>query len=134
MMQTELLTKRTVSSIGEEISHELGAQMIGSFQKANPTDVHFYIVGKKIISQILAQPGCEGIKLYNAYDENGQKTLVYVGLDANAKPMLNCSYVSNEGVLETQKGIVADRIERGGSRVPTPAPGIAGDDWNWTID
>jgi hypothetical protein len=133
-MQTELLTKRTISSIGEEITHELGAQMIKSYQDANPADVHYYIIGKDIISQILAQPGCAGIKFYNAYDENQQKTMVYVGLNNDSKPILQISSVNYEGVLEIQKGIVADRIDRGGRGVPTPSGNGLDEGWNWTID
>lgn len=133
-MQTELLTKRTISSIGEEITHELGAKMVKSYQDANPTDVHSYIIGKDIISQILAQPGCVGIKFYNAYDENLQKTMVYVGLNNDAKPILQISSVTNEGVLEIKKGIVADRIERAGRGLPTPSGNGIDEGWNWTID
>ena len=71
MMQNELITKRPVAAIGEEIGHELGAQLVKSYQEANPNDTQFYTIGKNIIEQILAQPGCEGIRFYNAYNEEG---------------------------------------------------------------
>ena len=73
MTQTEL-TKRTVAQVGEEITHELGAQMITDYQAANPTDVKSYQIGRNIIDEILAQPGCAGIKFYNAYNESEEKT------------------------------------------------------------
>lgn len=128
MMQTELLTKRTISSIGEEITHELGAKFISDYQKNNPSDVHSYVIGKDIISQILAQPGCAGIKFYNAYDESGEKTLVYVGLDFKGNPLLSFHTVNVDGSLALKKGIVADRV-----RKPFERDGGGFDDQSWGL-
>jgi hypothetical protein len=127
MMQNELIT-REMAAIGEEIGYELGAQLVKAFQVANPTDIQWYAVGRNIIDQILAQPGCVGIKFYNAYNEMGEKTLVYVGVDANGQTILNYSSVNQTGILETQKGIVADRLSRGG-RSSDDA-----DNWTWDVD
>ncbi len=109
-MQTELLQK-DLRKVGEEISHELGAQMVKDYQVANPTDVKAYYIGRNIIDQILAQPGCVGIKFYNAYNEAGQKTLVYVGVDEAGKSLLEYTVVTQEGSIEKSKAIVADRIK-----------------------
>jgi hypothetical protein len=109
MMQTELLTKRNIATIGEEITHELGAEFIRDYQQAHPTDVKAYVIGKDIINQILAQPGCVGIQFYNAINELGEKTLVYVGLDANSQPIIKYTSINQAGVLSTEKAIVADR-------------------------
>lgn len=129
-MQNELLTKKEMAAIGEEIGYELGAQMVKDYQVANPSDVHWYAVGRNIIDQILAQPGCAGIKFYNAYNELGEKTLVYVGVDSLGAALLEYSIINNNGVLEVEKGIVADRIERGGRTKGTPDA----DNWTWDID
>jgi len=107
-MQTEL-TQRTIAQVGEAISHELGAQMITDFQAANPTDTKSYQIGRKIIEQILAQPDCAGIKFFNAYNEQGEKTLVYVGLDQFGKSIVKYTTVSADGNLDSNKAIVADR-------------------------
>ena len=123
-MQTELLTKRNIATVGEEITHELGAQFIKDFQKAHPTDVKAYIIGKDIINQILAQPGCVGIQLFNAYNEEGKKTLVYVGLNADEKPILQYSLITGNGTLEIKNGLVGDRIPQG--------DGI--EEWDWFFD
>lgn len=109
-MQTELLTKRTIATIGEEITRETGAQMIKDYYQAHPTDVKSYIIGKDIINQILAQPGVAGIQFYNAINEDGQKTLVYVGLDENGKALMSYKSVNNQGILAEEKGIVADKV------------------------
>ena len=108
MVQTELL-KKDLKAVGEEISHELGALMVKDYQVANPTDVKAYYIGRNIIDQILSQPGCVGIKFYNAYNEEGQKTLVYVGVDEAGKNLLEYSVVTPDGTLVNQKFIVADR-------------------------
>lgn len=125
-MQTELLTKQ-ISTVGEAIPHELGAQMIQDYQKTNPLDTHWYIIGTEIISKILAQPGCAGIRFYNAINEKGEKTLVYVGLDANGQDLIRFSSVNDLGLLETGKAIVADRA--GGGRQSPP-----GEDGWWQVD
>ena len=107
-MQTEL-TQRNIAHVGEAISHELGVQMIKDFQTANPNELKAYNIGKDILGQILAQPGCMGIRFYNAYNEIGQKTLVYVGIDKAGKTIIEHIVVNNAGTLSTQKAIVADR-------------------------
>ncbi|HEX6432265.1 MAG TPA: hypothetical protein VF008_31450 [Niastella sp.] len=127
MMQTELLTKRNIATIGEEITHELGAELVNNYRKAHPNDVNGYVIGKEILNQILAQPGCAGIQFYNAINEVGQKTLVYVGLDQNGKQLVNYSVVTTDAQIKLEKGIVADRS------IPTGDDGgIFGDD-NWFI-
>jgi predicted alternative tryptophan synthase beta-subunit len=108
MMQTEFAQK-TIAQVGEAITHELGAQMITDYQAANPTDTKNYQIGRNIIEQILSQPGCAGIKFYNAYNEAGRKTLVYVGINEAGKSLVKYTTVSKEGSLGTEKAIVADR-------------------------
>jgi hypothetical protein len=125
MMQSELLTNLNVAAIGQEITHELGAQMVKDYQKAHATDVRSYVIGKNILTEMLAQPGCEGIEFYNAINEQGQKTLVYVGLNAERKPILTYTVVTNTGVLETSPAIVADRV------LPRSANDFDDQDWFW---
>lgn len=130
MTRNQTLAK-PVEQIGEEIGIELGQQMVNEYQAANPTDVHFYEIGSNILGQILAQPGCAGIRFYSAYNEAGEKTLVYVGLNSAGKAIFESTCINNEGVLESNKGIVADRIKTG-SGDPIQTSGT--EDWNWTID
>lgn len=128
-MTNQTLVK-PMAFVGEEISHELGKTMITDYQAANQNDVIYYEIGRNIIAQILDQPGCEGVRFYNAYNELGQKTLVYVGLNKDGKAILEHISVNHEGALETNKGIVADRVVvRDREERETDA-----DDWNWTVD
>ena len=130
MVKNQTLAK-PVSAIGEEIGTELGQQMVLDYQTAHQNDVHFYTIGRNILDQILAQPGCAGIRFYNAFNEAGEKTLVYVGLNKEGKAIFEFTCINNEGVLETNKGIVADRIRTGDG---TPSTSPAADDWNITVD
>jgi hypothetical protein len=109
MMQTEL-TKKTVAQVGEAIPHELGALMIKDFQAANPSDVKSFRVGKNIIEKILSQPGCAGLRFYNAYNELGQKTLVYTGVDEFGKSLIEYTFINSDGAFESGRAIVADRL------------------------
>jgi len=129
MAKNQTLAK-PVSAIGEEIGYELGTKMISDFRSANPSDVQFYEIGRNILDQILAQPDCAGIKFYSAFNEMGQKTLVYVGLNSDGKAILNFSTINNTGTLESNKGIVADRIRTGGDGPRTSDS----DNWDVTID
>ena len=124
-MIKELHLKANLAQVGEEVGLELGTQMIKNYRQANPTDVQWYMVGKEIIENILSQPGCVGLKFYNAYNEAGEKTLVYVGIDQNGQAILEYSVINTEGKLAAEKGIVADRIRIGSIRVEDT---VIGDD------
>ena len=115
-MLQELSTKTTIAQIGEEIGLDLGTQMVKSYQEANPLDVKWYLIGRDIIEQILAQPNCVAIKFFNALNEFGQKTLVYIGINANGDPILEYTVIDTTGQLKSEQGIVADRIKVPGSR------------------
>jgi hypothetical protein len=115
MMQNELITKRPTAAIGEEIGYQLGTEFISNYRNANPNGTLSYAIGKNIIEQILAQPGCEGIRFYNAIDENGKKTLVYVGIDKDGKNIFEYTAVNKDGNITNEEGIVGDRTDGEGS-------------------
>ena len=131
MMKNQLLALKKVASIGEEIGLELGTQFIKDYQIANPSEVQYYVIGRSIIDDILAQPGCVGIRFYNAYNELGEKTLVYVGLNEKGNAIIEYTCINSDGVLESQKGIVADRIDRGSRR---DSESFDDEGWGWIID
>jgi hypothetical protein len=125
MIQNELLTP-ALATVGAEISHELGAKMVKDFQDANPSDVKAYQIGRNIINQILAQPGCVGIRFFNGLDEEGKKTLVYVGVDAENKLISQYTHINSAGEMETKKAIVADRVIK-----PTDDDAVIDENWGW---
>jgi len=124
-MLQELTTKTNLAKVGEEVGLELGAQMVKSYQEANPSEVKWYMIGREIIEKILAQPNCVGMRFYNATNEIGEKTLVYVGVDATGASIVQYTLINAEGILENQNGIVADRVVR---------PTQTDDDHGWWWD
>lgn len=125
MTQNDLNIK-DVASIGEEIGLELGIQFIKS-HKSDVGQSQSYLIGKDILLRILSQPNCKGIKIYDAKDESGNTTLVFVGVDSSAKPIIEYSVISSEGQLKEEAGIVADRIYK-------PKSTSLEEDWGWGID
>ena len=95
-------------TVGEHIGYDLGVKMVKDYYDTfGEGGAQF--VGKNILQEILAQPGCIGINIYKALNEKGEKTYVLVGLDKSNNPILEITSVNTNGVLEQQEGIVADR-------------------------
>jgi hypothetical protein len=113
MMQKELTTKKDYAAVGEEISHELAHEFIKAYQETNPTENRGYHIGRNIIEQILAQPGCVGMRFYYGLNEDGVKTLVYVGLDADGNDLVKRAVITSNGDLTHADGIWADRVGTG---------------------
>ena len=108
-MKNELTTKVEFAQVGEEISHELATKMIKDYQDKFPSESDFFYTGKNIITKLLSQPGCVGMRIYNALDEIGNATLVYVGIDQNGQPILEYTTVNNDGRLERLKAMAVDK-------------------------
>jgi hypothetical protein len=108
-MQKELTIKKDYSKVGEEISHEMAQDFVNAHAKSTGEGVSAFVIGRNIIDAILAQPGCVGMRFYNAINENGQKTLVYVAIDADGKDILKKVVVLEDGQLATVNAIAADR-------------------------
>lgn len=121
-MSQNLNIVKSVALIGEEISHELGAKMVKDYQDTYANDTTCYQIGRNIIDEILGQPGCVGIRFYNAINELGQKTLVYVGVDQQNNPIYEYTVVSSTGTLSSVRAIVADR---------SYSPAEEGGQWCW---
>jgi hypothetical protein len=112
-MNKELLVKDQTNfqAIGEEISHELAAKMVKNHHDKHSLDKSCsYVIGKKIMEEILSQPGCIGLRFFDAYNESGEKTLVYVGIDAMGKSILEVTTVNSDGKIAVIKSIVGDQL------------------------
>ena len=124
MQQKELLT-RTVASVGEEITPQQASDFVNAYAEANPTDVKSYLIGRNILDQLLARPGAVGLRFYSALDENGQKTLVYIAVDAEGNDIKKKTVVDPSGNISVQDALVADRSLVG----PTPTTTIMPSWW-----
>lgn len=99
--------------VGEDIGLAEGTAMVQAYRQANPTDTISHVVGRNIIEQILAQPGCAGINIASAAKENGERTLVFIGVDADGQAITSYPVVNIAGELEQKEAIVADRVKTG---------------------
>lgn len=110
-MKLEQLTQtRNLAEVGEDIGFAEGKQLVNAFKEANPDATQAYYIGRNILDQILAQPGCVGINFRKCLTNLNEEHLVYTGVDATGKDILEFSVVTKTGNVEKQNGIVADRI------------------------
>jgi hypothetical protein len=126
MVKTDLITK-DLRKVGQEIDQDYGFQMIKDFSDTYPEDIMYYYIGKNILESILAQPGCVGIRFFNALTETGEKTLVYIGLDKDEKLLVKRTFLNKNGELVETNGIVADRTSS------SPKPGGDFSWWDWLV-
>jgi hypothetical protein len=109
MIQVQAKIQIDYAKVGEPISHELAAKMVKDYNDSNPKDQVCFNIGKNIVEQILAQPRCAGLRIYNAINELGQHTLVYAGIDETGKVILEYSSVHEDGKLGKVEGLIGDR-------------------------
>jgi hypothetical protein len=110
MTQNELLTTKTLADVGEDVGLAEGVKMIQAFQVSNPDATQGYYIGRKIIEQVLAQPGCVGINFRKCLTELNEEHLVYTGVDADGKDIISYTMVTNSGNIVNETAIVGDRI------------------------
>jgi hypothetical protein len=70
---------------GKAFSNAVLQKMIKRHQDHHEIRGQFF--GRDILTKILEQPDCMGIRFYYAINEEGQKTLVLVGADAKGASM-----------------------------------------------
>jgi hypothetical protein len=107
--ESQVIAGLDYESIGEEISMDLASKMVKDHSDANANQSFSYVIGKTIIEKILAQPGCVGIRFVDAINEEGTKTLVYVGLDSKGKTLLEISSVNEHGKLAVTPAMLGDK-------------------------
>ena len=115
MLQKEALIeeKSLHAGVGEHIGYELGAKMVKDYcDKYQEAGAQF--VGRNILDQILAQPGCIGIKIFKALNESGEKTYVLTGVSQEGHEMFEITAVAPKGEMNKTEGIVADKNENVG--------------------
>jgi hypothetical protein len=98
-------------AIGGEISHELAAKMVKNHHdKYGVENSNSFLIGKDAIDMILSQPGCVGMCFSEAINEEGNKTLVYAGVDSNGKCIIELTSVDEKGKLAIIKGSLGDNL------------------------
>jgi hypothetical protein len=107
MDQTKLL-KKNYAEVGKLIDLDLASEMVKDFQEAYPNHQDCFSIGREIIEKILAQPGVEGLKLYNGMDKEGNVSLVYVGVDSKGSPIMEYTMVEGQGRLNRITALIGD--------------------------
>ena len=110
MTQHELLETKTLAEVGEDIGLAEGIKLVNAFAAANPEATKGYYIGRNVIDQILSQPGCVGINFRKCLTNLNEEHLVYTGVDADGKDILNFSVVTINGDIVNQNAIVADKV------------------------
>ena len=109
-MNHTIETPKEIASIGEHIGSAEGELMVKRFYDRHPDQAYGHIVGRNIIEAILAQPNCEGIAVLPAYNNQGFRQIVFVGLDGDKAPILQYSVVNTAGEIVSEEGLIADRV------------------------
>lgn len=93
----------------QHISLNDAAGMTSRFRQGVPLGtIISHAFSRDIIDEILAQPGCEGIRIYNAIDDNNIATVVIVGIDCNKDDLFT--------------GTLAEHSDRCPTICPAPNP------------
>jgi hypothetical protein len=109
MTQNTLSKTNNLAEVGENIGLTEGRELVNAFRAANPTAAKGYYIGRNILEQIMAQPGCVGINFRKCLTNMNEEHLVYTGVDAEGKDIIEFSVVTNAGDIVKQDAIVADR-------------------------
>jgi len=76
---------------GAPISGETAKRWIANYRERHPEPDEkiacFY--GSKIITQLLAQADCIGIRIYFSYDDKGDKQMILVGVNSTGNNIWN---------------------------------------------
>jgi hypothetical protein len=108
--ESQVKGQKNFSEIGEEIDHELAGKFIKNHHDQYSYENSFsYVIGKTIIDKMLAQPGCVGIRIVEAVNESGNKTLVYMGIDEKGNNILEYTSVNQHGDIVVTEGMIGDR-------------------------
>ncbi|MEO8860533.1 MAG: hypothetical protein ABI358_03870 [Ginsengibacter sp.] len=110
MTKNTLVETKNLAEVGEDIGLSEGIKLVNAFKEANPSATAGYYIGRNILEQIMAQPGCVGINFRKCLTNMNEEHLVYTAVDADGKDILEYSVVTNTGDVVRHDAIVADRI------------------------
>ncbi len=109
MNQNALVETQNLAEVGENVGLAEGIELVNAFKAANPTATQGYYIGRNILEQIMAQPGCVGINFRKCLTNLNEEHLVYTAVNAAGNDIIEFSVVTNTGDLVKQDAIVADK-------------------------
>jgi hypothetical protein len=80
------------------ISVAIAAAMTARSRSKNPNSIRGWLFDRRALDALLSQPGCAGIRIYRALNEEGAEQVVLVGTDDMANDILPPT-VDGDGVV-----------------------------------
>lgn len=71
------------------------SQWTRNYRNQNPGAIKGHCVKKAQLDAILAQPGCEGVRMYYGLDDAGNRKLILVGIDADENDIITPTGVTS---------------------------------------
>lgn len=76
---------------GRFVPLSLSKKWVANFRKSNPKHTHAFYFGCELFENLLKEPGCVGIRIYYAQDDDGSPKMVLVGVDKSGRDILKKS-------------------------------------------
>ena len=76
---------------GDPIDLTTAKRWTSNYRAINSTGVQAHYFGNEIIQQLLERPGCVGIRMYYAINDEGERKLLLIGVDTNGENLLPSS-------------------------------------------
>jgi hypothetical protein len=76
---------------GDAIDLTVAKRWTANYRAVNSTGVQAHYFGNEIINQLLERPGCVGIRMYYAINDEGERKLLLIGVDAKGENMMPSS-------------------------------------------
>jgi hypothetical protein len=76
---------------GEKITKSKARKWVDSYKKKFGKEKYFLssmLFDKEIVLKLLSEQGCEGLRVYNALDDEGKEHFILVGADAKGNNIL----------------------------------------------
>ena len=94
---------------GDKITKSKAKKWVKNYKdkhpKSDPKTLWSELFDKKIVTDLLSEPGCEGLRIYNSYDDNGNLKFILEGTDANGNNLLPANEESTtEAVFLVEDG------------------------------
>lgn len=81
-------TPKYNGSDGDRIDLVTARKWAQNYRNADPTGIRSHYFGRDVLDQILMQPGCTGIRVYYALDDNNERKLLIAGVDNKGNSLL----------------------------------------------
>lgn len=79
-----------------------GSIMTADFRTKFPNETKAVYYSSSVFSDLMAQEGCVGIRIYNAVDQEGNLTNVLVGVDDEGNDLVNGAIYNKGGLCPTR--------------------------------